>query len=118
MRTLEIGVQFSRYFFPKYFAFYEFDFLLFFHPMIPTIFYMNQFAKMYLRDKMYLSQNMKMQRIFIDGIQRTWNVPQNKSKIDIFFLKVLFAEQFQTQLASIQLCTRLQRFFSAKKHFF
>ncbi len=55
MRTLEIGVQFPGYFFQKYFVFYEFDFPYFCIQSFGHFL----FAKMHLRDKMYLSQNMK-----------------------------------------------------------
>jgi hypothetical protein len=55
MRTLETGVQFPGYFFQKYFVFYEFDFPYFCIQSFGHFL----FAKMHLRDKMYLSQNMK-----------------------------------------------------------
>ena len=116
MRRLETEVQFFGYFFQKYFVFYEFNFSYFFASNHSDIFYMNQVSKMHLRDKMYLSQKIKMRRMLMDGMQRTWNALRNKSKIRLFFLNVLFVEQFQIQLDPTRLCM-LQRIFS-KKIFF
>ena len=68
---------------------------------------MNQVAKMHLRDKMYLSQNMKIRRLLMDGLRRTWNTLRNKSKIrPFFFLKDTFRRKISNKTCPHTFCAQ------------